>query len=150
MGDECPPLSQGFLPTTNSSAYRIIEKECGCFLMRYLQRCFSLTTVFECVSLMDRGYRWDLAHHVKICVPRQTFRVGRGEVHLSFSSWVLRGSNAQFQAQLQLPKITEHSGVSESMASSGHLGNSARRTQSSVAASDGVSPTAPPHSIEFS
>ena len=40
--------------------------------MRYLQRCFSLTTVFECVSLMDRGYRWDLARHVKICVPRQT------------------------------------------------------------------------------
>lgn len=34
--------------------------------------------------------------------------------------------------------------------SSGHLGNSARKTQGSVAARDGMRPTAPPHSIEFS
>ena len=36
------------------------------------------------------------------------------------------------------------------VASSGHLRNSARDTQSSVAVSDGLSPRAPPHSIEFS
>lgn len=45
---------------------------------------------------------------------------------------------------------SEKSSGRSDAAGSGHLGNSARRMQSSVAAKDGVRFTAPPHSIEFS
>lgn len=67
----------------------------------------------------------------------------KGQECASFCGIVATGLHAE-------PSRSKPSSGWRGVASSGHLGNSARTRQSSVAVRDGVRPRAPPHSIEFS